>query len=315
MTTGRLVTAKQLPEKLSAKQGRVFFREVESCLKADRPRLVLDCSKVQHLDSAGIQVLLRCLEEAIKRNGDVKLAAVPPGAATILELTRVNRLFETFDRTPDAVNSFNQSPLKPFQSVRGQEYSTIASGVLRNGFEYGPPDPCEQPLAPQVTMRTSGRWLRRQIAGCLLLLFTAQVAHAIPSPQQEANLSQDGGASSVQLQSQDSNTVAKQADTEPSPSETLPDSPGTVRSQEQVSSGQQLSPQLQTSTQDPLGTAAAPSVKTTGVAASRPAGAAIAPAKQKRVRSILIKVGVIVGAGVAIGTVVALSSASPSRPH
>jgi hypothetical protein len=64
-----------------------------------------------------------------------------------------------------------------------------------------------------------------------------------------------------------------------------------------------------------VGTAASESVKATGVAASQPAGAAIAPAKQRRTRSILIKVAALVGAGVAIGTVVGLSAASPSRPR
>ncbi len=65
----------------------------------------------------------------------------------------------------------------------------------------------------------------------------------------------------------------------------------------------------------PVGTAAAPYEKITGVTASRPAGAVIAPAKQRRVRSILIRVGVVVGAAVAVGTVVALSHGSPSRPQ
>ena len=65
----------------------------------------------------------------------------------------------------------------------------------------------------------------------------------------------------------------------------------------------------------PVGTAAAPSETTMGVTASRPAGAVIAPAKQRRVRSILIRVGLIVGAGVALGTVMALSHATPSRPQ
>jgi hypothetical protein len=63
-----------------------------------------------------------------------------------------------------------------------------------------------------------------------------------------------------------------------------------------------------------VGTAAAEFIKTTGVAASKPAGSAIAPAKQRRARSILIKVAAIAGAGVAVGAVVALSAASPSRP-
>jgi hypothetical protein len=66
--------------------------------------------------------------------------------------------------------------------------------------------------------------------------------------------------------------------------------------------------------QKPAGTAASPIEKSTGIAASNPAGVAIAPAKQKRSRSILIKVGALVGAGAALGTVMALSQASPSKP-
>lgn len=65
----------------------------------------------------------------------------------------------------------------------------------------------------------------------------------------------------------------------------------------------------------PVGTAVAPYEKGIGVAASRPAGVVIAPAKQKRTRSFMIKVGVLIGAAVAVGTVVGLSAASPSRPH
>jgi hypothetical protein len=120
------------------------------------------------------------------------------------------------------------------------------------------------------------------------------------------------------------------------PQEELPDSPGAVMTQRVVvarlSQGQtsapqpsqppqsQSSPQTSQSqsqssmTQKPVGTAAAETPATTGVAASNPAGAAIAPPKQRRVRVLLIKVGALVGAGAALGTVAALSSASPSRP-
>jgi hypothetical protein len=63
----------------------------------------------------------------------------------------------------------------------------------------------------------------------------------------------------------------------------------------------------------PTGTAAAEVGRPVGTVASTPAGAAIAPPKQRQVRSFLIKVGVIAGAGVALGTVAALSAASPAR--
>ena len=66
--------------------------------------------------------------------------------------------------------------------------------------------------------------------------------------------------------------------------------------------------------QEPTGTAAAPAGRISGSAASQPAGVAIAPAKQRQVRSILIKVGAIAGAGIALGTVYGLSKASPPNP-
>jgi hypothetical protein len=106
----------------------------------------------------------------------------------------------------------------------------------------------------------------------------------------------------------------------------LPDNPTPARSespvrseskdQSQPSPTSQSNPQSpsQGKTREPVGTAAAEQERTTGIAASKPAGTAIAPAKQKRVRMILIKVGALVGAGVAVGTVAALSSGSPSRP-
>lgn len=67
--------------------------------------------------------------------------------------------------------------------------------------------------------------------------------------------------------------------------------------------------------QKPVGAAAAPPVSAAGVTAARPAGAVIAPAKQRRARAILIRVGLLVGAGVALGTVLALTHATPSQPQ
>ena len=111
MTPGTLAVAvKQFPNKWSAKQARIFLRDIESCTKLNRPRVVLDCSNLPQIDRSVIHVLLRCLEEAMKSNGDVKLAAIPPGALGMLELTGVTRLFDIFDTPAEAMNSFHQLP-------------------------------------------------------------------------------------------------------------------------------------------------------------------------------------------------------------
>jgi energy-converting hydrogenase Eha subunit A len=97
----------------------------------------------------------------------------------------------------------------------------------------------------------------------------------------------------------------------------LPENPAPAPSN-QVSPNpppQTPAPQVQAPS-EPTGTAAAEAEQPGGSAASKPAGAAIAPAKQRQVRSLLIKVGFIAGAAVALGTVYALSAASPGRvPH
>lgn len=64
----------------------------------------------------------------------------------------------------------------------------------------------------------------------------------------------------------------------------------------------------------PVGAAVGQSGTAAGGPASRPAGVAIAPAKQRQTRALLIKVGALAAAGVAVGTVLALSRGTPSTP-
>jgi cobalamin biosynthesis Mg chelatase CobN len=70
----------------------------------------------------------------------------------------------------------------------------------------------------------------------------------------------------------------------------------------------------QTKTQQPLGTAAAEKGVTRGGAASKPAGTALAGKKQNQSRGILIKLGAVLAAGAALGTVYALSRGTTPVP-
>jgi len=159
-------------------------------------------------------------------------------------------------------------------------------------------------------MKTSGRKFITCVACCLAVSLLTPFVSA--SPLQD----QDGGTGTP-TQSSAADHPARNSSTAQSQTQGFPDSPGSLRTQvaENTSPfGAQQSLTAQQQDQEPVGTAAAAGVEATGVTASKPAGAAIAPAKQRRTRSFLIKVSAIVGAGVAVGTVVALASASPSRP-
>ncbi|MFY9747808.1 MAG: hypothetical protein WA891_05900 [Acidobacteriaceae bacterium] len=144
--------------------------------------------------------------------------------------------------------------------------------------------------------------MQRQIACTLVLLLSAPLASA------EAAAPFGSGA----------------PPTQPAASAALPDSPGfTLQQQTQqqanqqpASTNQQAPPASQQSPQtQPVGTAAAPSIEPEGVPASRPAGAAIAPGKQRRVRIWTIRIAILAAAGIALGTVAAASMGSPSRPQ
>jgi len=106
-TNSRPVVVKRMPERVNARSAREFWRDVQPFLTVDRPQLVFDLSPVVQLDAAGVEMLLRCMSEAHKRDGDLKLASPSEQAAVVLELTRTERLFEIFETSLDAVRSFS----------------------------------------------------------------------------------------------------------------------------------------------------------------------------------------------------------------
>jgi len=108
METNRPVVVKRIPERLNLKQARAFCQEMEPILNSDRPQVVLDCSQVKQIDAAGVEMLLQCLSHVMKRDGDIKLAALSPQIAVVLEMTRTERLFEIYESSSDAVLSFSR---------------------------------------------------------------------------------------------------------------------------------------------------------------------------------------------------------------
>jgi hypothetical protein len=144
--------------------------------------------------------------------------------------------------------------------------------------------------------------VKRAITTSLAALLIIPAAQAAPAPQQP-------DTSSPQTQRTEAVPAQQSSAVPDAPSpQAVPQTAG----QDTLSSSSE--PQ-QNSPIAPVGTAAAPAETPVGTTGSRPAGAVIAPARQKRVHTILISVALVVGAGVAIGTVAALSHGSPSQPH
>lgn len=136
-----------------------------------------------------------------------------------------------------------------------------------------------------------------------------QAAPANTQPQGQAP------ASATQQKPPAGDTTVNPSQAPLQPVTTYPDAAGNPQSQSPA--GPPDAPQPQQSRQpgnEPQGAATAERVPTAGGSAAKPAGVAIAPAKQHRTRSLLIKFGAVAAAGVAAGTVYALSRGTSSNP-
>jgi hypothetical protein len=134
---------------------------------------------------------------------------------------------------------------------------------------------------------------------------------AVPVPRDIASVGLPDSPGTSWVKAQDASNLQTAASQTATPS-----TPQTSASQlSQATSAQdQSAPDQSPKPQRPVGTAAAEAPKGNGVTAAQPAGVAIAPAKQRRVRTIVLRVGAIVGAGVALGSVIALTAGTPSKP-
>jgi len=153
----------------------------------------------------------------------------------------------------------------------------------------------------------------------------AQQNAQAPAQTQSQNNNQGVPAPS-QTQSQPEQQPNEQGGTTVDPSKaplqpvtTYPDAPTPQQDQQQttqqpVTTTTQPAPQEQQKPTEPVGAAAAEKAQTAGGAASKPAGAAIAPAKQHQTRSLLFKIGAIAAGGLAAGTVYALTRGTSSKP-
>ncbi|RRR69626.1 MAG: anti-sigma factor antagonist [Candidatus Viridilinea halotolerans] len=67
--------------------------------------LIIDMSSVSCIDSSGLGALIGGLKVARLAGGDLRLAAVPPQTALLLQLTRLNRVLTLYDDVATALGS------------------------------------------------------------------------------------------------------------------------------------------------------------------------------------------------------------------
>jgi len=106
----------------SEKKGIILFRvnliratlkeaeEFKNMLKKDidsgKNKFVIDLSFCEFIDSTFLGTIVISLKKVTAIGGDIKLVGFQPAVRSMLELTRISKVFETFESTDEALNSF-----------------------------------------------------------------------------------------------------------------------------------------------------------------------------------------------------------------
>ncbi len=72
-------------------------------------QLILDMQAVELLDSTGLGVLVGCYTSLRRRGGGIMLTYVPPHIKEILQLTRLNAVFDLYESNKEALDALKGS--------------------------------------------------------------------------------------------------------------------------------------------------------------------------------------------------------------
>ncbi len=100
----------KLPEVFGGKEARKLGRELKSKIATEKPCVVVDLSRVKKIDLAGLEGLLNCMDTVARQDGALQIGRISPEAATVLELARMDRLFQKFPAFPAEAPSFAFTP-------------------------------------------------------------------------------------------------------------------------------------------------------------------------------------------------------------
>jgi anti-anti-sigma factor len=81
---------------LNSENADQFVNELESLIKGGLSKIIVDCSRLDHITSYGLGVLVRLHTKLAKRGGNVKLACVKGLIEQLLAITRLNSIFEIY---------------------------------------------------------------------------------------------------------------------------------------------------------------------------------------------------------------------------
>ncbi len=97
---------------LDAHTAPEFEKAVQNEFEAGRVKLVVECSRLTYISSAGLGVFMSFIEEIRSAGGDIKICALDPKVFQVFDILGFSALFDILPDLPAAVQRFQEVPVK-----------------------------------------------------------------------------------------------------------------------------------------------------------------------------------------------------------
>ncbi len=95
---------------LDAQTAETFTRKVEQIVSGGVKQLIVDCTLLDAVSSAGVSAIMFLHRRMQQRGGDVKLAGVKGLVRDVLRVMRLDRVLAIYDTVADARRAFIETP-------------------------------------------------------------------------------------------------------------------------------------------------------------------------------------------------------------
>ena len=107
MHEARGVTVLVLQGQITMGEGDIALREaVSDLLETGTRNIIIDLGKVTFIDSFGIGQLIGCYVTVTDQGGLLKLCELSSRMSSILQITKLNTVFEVYPSEAEAMDSF-----------------------------------------------------------------------------------------------------------------------------------------------------------------------------------------------------------------
>lgn len=84
----------------------VFYDKLRELIEQNKKKVVLDLSKVEWINSRGLGILISGLTTMRNSDGQLKIARVVEKVKSLLTMTRLITVFDSYETVDEAVKSF-----------------------------------------------------------------------------------------------------------------------------------------------------------------------------------------------------------------